>query len=250
MVLYNRELRKFLQIGDEKELTEHVKVINEYAASVIKKRKDTDNIKALAEKPDLLSRFITWGHENNESLSDKDLRDIIINFIVAGRDTTAVLLSWATYELTQHPEWEEKLLDAIRQQDAKHQKHRNELDESNDNFDEYDEISHIPILQAFLHECLRLHPSVPMDNKEAVKDDTLPDGSFIAAGTLVGYSPYMYGRSKRLWGADADEFKPERWLDATSRTGLKEVSQFKFLTFNAGPRLCLGKGMCCKHNIV
>jgi len=160
-----------------------------------------------------------------------------------------VLLSWATYELTQNPEWQQKLLDALREHDAKHQKQSNVLDETSDNYDAYDEIAHLPMIQAFLHETLRLHPSVATDSRDALNDDVLPDGQFIQAGTNVQYAPYIFGRSTKLWGADALEFKPERWLDPTTRTSIKEVSQYKFITFNAGPRLCLGKRMSYKCRV-
>lgn len=63
------------------------------------------------------------------------------NFLVAGRDTTAVLLTWATYELTQHPQWEDKMLNVIRRAAS------------------MEEAAHEATVQAFLHEVLRLHPS-------------------------------------------------------------------------------------------
>lgn len=46
-----------------------------------------------------------------------------------------------------------------------------------------------------------------------------------------------------MWGPDCDEFKPDRWLDSSTRTGLINVSQYKFIQFNAGPRVCLGKSV-------
>lgn len=60
-------------------------------------------------KPDLLSRFVSYAEQKGEEMTDKELRDIFLNFVIAGRDTTAILLSWAVYELTQHPEYEEAL---------------------------------------------------------------------------------------------------------------------------------------------
>ncbi len=84
---------------------------------------------------------------------------------------------------------------------------------------------------------MRLHPSVPVDIKFAVSDDTLPDGTFIPAGSTVCYAPYALNRSSEIWGSDVLEFKPERFFNAP------EPSQYKYTTFNAGPRLCLGKGL-------
>ena len=56
----------------------------------------------------------------------------------------------------------------------------------------------------------------------------------VAAGTMIDYWPYVFGRSTALWGEDALEFKPTRWLDPTSHTGTMQVSPYKFITFNAG----------------
>jgi len=91
----------------------------------------------------------------------------------------------------------------------------------------------MPFLEACIMETLRLYPSVPLDSKNALEDDTLPDGTFVPAGVECAYSPYCFGRSVDIWGADAGEFKPERWL------GTPTPSQYKYLTFNAGPRLVL-----------
>jgi hypothetical protein len=44
----------------------------------------------------------------------------------------------------------------------------------------------------------------------------------------------VFGRSQTLWGEDALEFKPTRWLDPTTHTGIMQVSPYKFITFNAG----------------
>merc|ERR1711972_1136218 len=67
-------------------------------------------------------------------------------------------------------------------------------------------------VEAVIRESLRLHPSVPLDAKEALADDTLPNGTWVSRGSTVAWSTYAMGRSKRIWGEDAAEFKPERWL--------------------------------------
>ncbi|KAG0248120.1 hypothetical protein BGZ95_008209, partial [Linnemannia exigua] len=99
--------------------------------------------------------------------------------------------------------------------------------------------------------------------KQAVDDDILPDGTRICKGDFVAYSSWCMGRNKAVWGVDAEQYVPERWLvssdvslgtnggspmtinPATGRNvspfgKFKPESQFKFNSFNAGPRLCLG----------
>lgn len=87
-------------------------------------------------------------------------------------------------------------------------------------------------------ETLRLHPSVPGNQKYALEDDVWPDGTFVKAGTYVSWNPYAQGRNKNVWGDNAKEFYPERWLDENGN--LKRENAGKWPAFHAGPRICLG----------
>ncbi|KAJ0098822.1 hypothetical protein Patl1_19992 [Pistacia atlantica] len=94
-------------------------------------------------------------------------------------------------------------------------------------------------LHAALSETLRLYPAVPVDAKICFSDDTLPDGFSVNKGDMILYAPYAMGRMKALWGNDAEEFRPERWLNENDHYQPK--SPFIFTAFQAGPRICLGK---------
>jgi len=64
--------------------------------------------------------------------------------------------------------------------------------------------------------------------KSAAGNDVLPDGTAVKKGSMVLYSPYAMGRMPALWGPDATEFKPERWLvDGV----VQPQSPFKFSAF-------------------
>ncbi|KAI9236668.1 MAG: cytochrome P450 [Podila humilis] len=89
----------------------------------------------------------------------------------------------------------------------------------------------LPYTKAVFHETMRLNPPLPKNVRQAVADDVLPDGTRVYAGELIGYSNWSMGRNKSVWGLDAEFFVLERWLPE---------SQFKFISINAGPRLCLG----------
>ena len=84
-------------------------------------------------------------------------------------------------------------------------------------------------------EVLRLHPSVTNDPRYSVKDDVLPDGTRIPAGAGLLLNFYTMLREEEIWGKDALQFKPERFLNE------KEPSPYKYPVFHAGPRTCLGK---------
>jgi len=87
-----------------------------------------------------------------------------------------------------------------------------------------------------INEGLRLYPSVPLNDKLVKHDDTLPDGTFLPKGTVVRYNSYGMGRNEDIWGADAADFRPQRWLE------MEEVpSSYAWPAFHGGPRECLGK---------
>ncbi|GMF24440.1 unnamed protein product [Phytophthora lilii] len=104
------------------------------------------------------------------------------------------------------------------------------------------EVSQLVYLEAALKETLRLHPSAPMLLRSAVADTTLSDGTFVPKNSWIILAPYVTGRLTSVWGADAKEFKPERWIDPTTGK-LIHVSAYKFPSFNSGLRMCLGMNL-------
>ncbi len=102
-------------------------------------------------------------------------------------------------------------------------------------------------VRACLNETLRLFPPVPINERASVKATTLPRASpdekpYYMPGphSSVTYFPLLMQRRKDLWGEDADRFNPERWLNEQRVMELTK-DPFKFLPFNAGPRICLGQ---------
>ncbi|KAL2548544.1 Cytochrome [Forsythia ovata] len=99
-------------------------------------------------------------------------------------------------------------------------------------------------LHAALTETLRLYPAVPVDGRCTETDDTLLDGFKLKKGDGVYYMAYAMGRMSYIWGDDAEDFRPDRWL----RNGIfKPESPFKFIAFNASPRTCLGKDLAYRQ---
>ena len=106
--------------------------------------------------------------------------------------------------------------------------------------------SHLPYIAAVFNESLRLYPPVPVELKESTAESIFPDGTCLPKGSVVMWTTWAIGRSKNIWGNDADDFRPERWLIAGEKgqsMTLKTVSAFEFPVFNGGPRACLGKKM-------
>ncbi|KAH7849498.1 hypothetical protein Vadar_018727 [Vaccinium darrowii] len=231
-------LKKWLRLGMEVGLSRSLGHVDGYLSDVIKTRKQELMSQQKDSNPhdDLLSRFM----KKKESYSEKFLQHVALNFILAGRDTSSVAMSWFFYLVIQNPKVEENILKEIctvlietRGDDVS--KWVNEPLG-------FEEVDRLMYLKASLSETLRLYPSVPEDSKHVVADDVLPDGTFVPAGSSVTYSIYSAGRMKSTWGDDCLEFRPERWL-SSDRKSFVTHDPFKFVAFNAGPRICLGKDL-------
>ncbi|KAJ1300310.1 hypothetical protein OPQ81_005132 [Rhizoctonia solani] len=167
------------------------------------------------------------------STNDKALiMDELVNILLAARDTTASLLTFATYLLTQHP----NVLHKLRAEILEHV--------GPEVAPNYDQIKGMKYLRAVLNETLRLFPSVPINERATLVPCAIPISSpserlYIPSGIQVLYSPLLMQRRQDLWGSDAWEFDPERWLDNRNEAFIKDP--MRFVPFNAGPRICLGQ---------
>ncbi|KAJ4848489.1 hypothetical protein Tsubulata_003360 [Turnera subulata] len=231
------KVKKFLNIGSEATVKKQVKVVNDFVYKLIAiKTQQMHNLKdddSPVKKDDILSRFL---QVTDSETDPKYLRDIILNFVIAGKDTTAAALSWFTYMLCKHPDVKEKVAKEIKE--VTNMKPVSDFTEVAACISE-EALEKMNYLHAAITETLRLYPSLPVDAKICLSDDTLPDGFSVRKGDMVSYQPYAMGRMKFIWGEDAEEYKPERWL---SEDGIfQPESPFKFTAFQAGPRVCLGK---------
>ena len=168
-----------------------------------------------------------------EQTSDRvKVRSELINMLLAGRDTTAGLLGWLFHVLVRDPETYLKFRNLILQEFGSYD-HPKEIT--------FAKLKDCQYLQYCLNETLRLYPPVPANTRQAIKDTTLPRGGgldgmgkvFVRKDQQVNYTVYALHRRRDLWGPDANEFKPERWI------GRK--SGWEYLPFNGGPRHCLGR---------
>ncbi|GLJ25952.1 hypothetical protein SUGI_0497490 [Cryptomeria japonica] len=231
------KVKKVFNIGSEAILRKNIKIVDDFLYKVIEiRRQEVVSAEKENVKPDILSRYITLSDkESSETFSDKYLRDFILNFMMAARDTTALTLSWFLYMLCKHPQVQEKIVKEI-----------SSVIEDTESTDigtfahclTHEVLDKMHYLHASLSETLRLYPAVPVDGKYVVKDDILPDGFKVNKGDFVSYVPYAMGRMAFLWGNDAKEFKPERWIE---NGVFHPQSPFKFTAFQAGPRICIGR---------
>ncbi|KAM7487238.1 hypothetical protein LguiB_024722 [Lonicera macranthoides] len=190
-------------------------------------------------RSDLLSRLIRIESTNQNGLksyfSNKLLKDFCVSFILAGRDTSSVGLAWFFWLIHKNPQVETSILDEIKRIIA-HQKLK--IGEMSDIVFTEDELKEMVYLHAAISESLRLYPPVPIDFKEVLEDDLFPDGTVIRRGARVLYSIYSMARLESIWGKDCNEFKPEKWIKDGE---FMNENQIKYVVFNGGPRLCVGK---------
>lgn len=234
------KLEKLLGIGHEKKLSRAWAVLDNVIGKYVSmKREQTckstyewnqDDEEGL----DLLTSYINGDESTGlECKDDKFLRDTILNFMIAGRDTTSSALTWFMWLVATHPEVEKKIRDELNGVvDAANEGEKGRLFK-------VDELRNLVYLHGALCESLRLYPPVPFQHKAPVQPVVLPSGHYVHPKMKVMFSLYAMGRMDYVWGKDSKEFKPERWI--TERGTIKYEPSYKFLAFNAGPRTCLGK---------
>ncbi|KAF9532497.1 cytochrome P450 [Crepidotus variabilis] len=213
--------------------------------------------KALAEGDEALKDQIAGGKDlmsilmrNNtgaskgDGLSEYEVISQMSTLTFAATDTTSTAISRTLWLLSQRHDVQDKL--------------RSELRETMSGKDvlSYDELAGLNYLDAVCRELLRLYPPIPTMARIAEEDTILPlytpltgiDGRpinevSVPKGTKIFLSVFNCNRNKELWGADADEFKPERWLDelpeAITNSRVPGVYS-NLMTFGGGGRSCIG----------
>ena len=161
-------------------------------------------------------------------LSDRDARDEIVTFVLAGHETTATALTWASYLLAQHPEVSARV--------------EAEVDEVlEDRRMTFDDVAKLRYTTNVFNEALRLYPPAPLFGRRAIRD--VDFGSFmVPKGSTVMLSPYITQRDPRYWERP-DSFEPERWEDNTA-------PKFAYFPFSGGAKMCIGDSFAKLEGVI
>lgn len=160
--------------GRTAKMRKAIKTLDDFSYGIIDAREKAGlgNITADQKKDDLdlLSLYMALRDENGQPMTRKQLRDAVLNLIIAGRDTTAQALSWTFFHLMQEGQ---KVQEPVKKELA---------DAGAVDWDTWRTLTQT---NALFMEGLRLHPSVPKNLWYALDDDVIPGGPMIKKGDYV-----------------------------------------------------------------
>lgn len=190
-------------------------------------------------KPDMLDRLLGVKESNPEMMNDQVVIGALLVNVLAGSDTSAILLKSIIYYTLKNTKVYQRLQEELDKADLAHPV-------------SYAAASTLPYLDAVIKESMRIHPGVGLLLERVVPESglTLSDGTIIPPGTIVGMNGWVIHQNKEIYGQDATCFKPERWLRDLSAGETEDEFQARLslmkttdLTFGAGNRICLGKNI-------
>ena len=214
-------------------LDEAIENLNQFVDQSIADRRSGKSA-SVCSGQDLLDFLLSAVDDQGESFSDQQIRDEVLTFILAGHETTANLLTWALYLLMLH----DNVLQVCRE----------EVDRvlPNRAIPTYAHLADLQVIEAVLHETLRLYPPYPLFARQCIKAHTIANANgeskiHIPVGTMIIINSYVLHRRADYWPCPL-EFNYKRWM-CDPVTGLKpKLSHpYAYLPFAAGPRNCIGQ---------
>ncbi|KAJ1302906.1 hypothetical protein OPQ81_003205 [Rhizoctonia solani] len=195
------------------------------------------------EGTDFIEKLLHVRNEDGSGMPIDELYSETFLFLTAGSDTSSHTLSSLCYHLAIHPEMQRELQDELDQDipfsPSEDSDGKNGLVvPPNDIVPEYEQIKNLPYLNACVKEALRIHSTIGTGLPRVIppgKTLTIA-GQTLKAGSVVSVPSYTTNRSD-VWGSDASEFRPERWLDNAG-----SLNKY-FVPFSLGPRSCIGRNL-------
>ncbi|KAG8763655.1 hypothetical protein FRC11_014632 [Ceratobasidium sp. 423] len=193
------------------------------------------------QEDDLLKTLTRLAEKGEVDAPREELLDHVSTMVLVGQETTSGIINFALHELAKNPEYQSRLRDEI-----------NRLGRE----PTYEDLmTGMPWLDAVMKETFRHRPLSSHTERVALKDDVLRLQNpvynerghkvtevTIKAGQLVHIPSISMSHAKSVWGEDADEFRPERWLDPSRLPPASVTSSgwSGLFVFSEGPRQCIG----------
>ncbi|KAH7022054.1 pisatin demethylase [Ilyonectria destructans] len=187
-------------------------------------------------RKDFLSRFHEAHIKDPAFISEDRVLALTVANMFAGSDTTAITLRAIFYYLLKDPPKMEKLTAELVEQNNAGRFTRD------DALVRWDEVRDLPYLGAVINEALRCHPAAGLTLERVVPPQGITvAGHHLPGGTIAGCSAWVIHRDESIFGSDASEFRPERWIDATAEQQARMKNAL--FSFGAGSRTCIGKNI-------
>ncbi|KAJ8577063.1 hypothetical protein ON010_g2146 [Phytophthora cinnamomi] len=235
-------LKRFLNVGWEKTFRENNTIIQNFINDVVVQSMNRKaEFAAKGEKMvarDLITLFMESNLRQTEDIHIEDddatiMRDMVMSFAFAGKDSTADNMCWFIVNMNRYPEILVKIREEMKEKLPG-------LLTGEIKVPTQEQIRDLVYLEAVIKENMRLHPSTAFIMREAMENTTLVDGTYVEKGQTLMISSYCNARNKRTWGEDCLEFKPERMIDP--ETGkLRVLSPYVFSGFGSGQHVCIGQ---------
>ena len=193
-----------------------VRQLDEVVYRIIRERRESES-----DKGDLLSMLMSARDEDGSRMTDRQLRDEVMTFLLAGHETTALSLSWAWFLLSENPEAENKL----------HHELARVLDGKNPSFEDLPRLCYT---EAVVKESVRLYPPAWSLARTAAEDFEI-GGYLVPAGSNVVMSQWIMHRDPRFFPSP-EQFDPGRWFEEHTQ----RLPRFAYFPFGGGPRYCVG----------
>ncbi|XP_027359503.1 cytokinin hydroxylase-like [Abrus precatorius] len=203
------------------------KEIDKLLLSVITAR--TTSIKRQTQE-DLLGLLLQGNHQVEEksgkTLTTRELLDECKTFFFAGHETTALAISWTLFLLAMHEDWQIQLRNEIREVVGDKELDNNVL-------------AGLRKMKWVMNEVLRLYPTAPNVQRQA-REDIQVDNLTVPNGTNMWIDVVAMHHDTTLWGEDANEFKPERFMNDVNGGCDHKMG---YLPFGFGGRMCVGRNL-------
>jgi cytochrome P450 len=180
---------------------------------------------------DLLSRLVFAEREDGSRMTDRELRDEAMTLYLASHETTALMLAWTWYLLSQHARIENTLVQEWQRVLA-------------GRTPTADDIPKLPYTAAVITESMRLLPPVYVIGREATTDLEL-GGYRVKRGYTVLMSQWVNHRDP-VYFPDPERFSPERWENGLAR----RLPKFAYYPFGGGQRVCVGNSFALMEGAI
>lgn len=195
------------------------KAVADLKASV---RKMLNERRAADTKHDLVDTLMTASDpETGRRMTDEEIIENTLSFVIAGHETTASALTWTLGILARHPEHQDAIAEEVRRV-------------TGGGVPTPEQITELDFTTRVASEAMRVYPPAGMIARRTLRDITLA-GTTIPADSTAIVPIYAIHHNPKLW-PDPEAFRPERFSPAES----EGRSRFAYLPFGAGPRICIG----------